>query len=128
VSNKSKGIARKISQPDTQAYRLRPHNPLAAISFGAGVGYMVALAVEADDEHGTSMAVAERLVGSEYGRFSALRRGVSETFAEAAVAEFVGAAKELNRLVGAVGGQRGLHGAVMLIAKGQNVRPHAKRV
>jgi hypothetical protein len=89
---------------------------------------VIALAVETDDKHGTSMAVAERLVGSEHGRFSALGRGVAEAFAEAAVAEFVGAAKELNRVIRTVGSQRGLHGAVMLVAKGQDVRPHAKRV
>ena len=89
---------------------------------------MIALAVETDDKHRASMAVAERLVGSEHGRFSALGRRVAEAFAEAAVAEFVGAAKKLNRVIGAVGSQRRFHGAVVLVAKGQDVRPHAKRV
>jgi len=42
---------------------LRPHHPFVAIGFRAGVGYVIALAVEADDEHGASVAITGRLVG-----------------------------------------------------------------
>jgi len=87
---------------------------------------MVTLAVEADDEHGASVAIAGRLVGSEHGRIAALGGGVADAFAEAAVAELVSATEEFDGIVGVVGSQYGLHGAVVLIAKGQNVRPHAK--
>jgi hypothetical protein len=63
---------------------------------------MVALAIEADDEHGASMAVAGGLVGSEHRRVPTLGRGVADAFAEAAMAELVGAAKEFNGKVGVV--------------------------
>jgi hypothetical protein len=89
---------------------------------------MIALAVKADDEHGASVAIAGGLVGSEDGRVSALGRGIADAFAEAAVTKFIGAAKEFNGIVGVVGSKGGLHGAVVLVAKGQKVRPHAKRV
>jgi len=82
---------------------LRPHHPLAAIGFGAGVRNVVALPVEADDEHGASVAFADRLVGGEDRRVSTLGRGVADALAEAAMAELVGATKELNRIVGVVG-------------------------
>jgi len=89
---------------------------------------VIALAVEADDEHGASVALAGGLAGGENGRVSALGRGVADALAEAAVAELVGAAKEFDGIVGVVGSERGLHGAIVLVAKGQKVRPHAKRV
>ena len=108
--------------------RLRSDYSFAAVGFGAGVGYVVALAVEADDEHGTSVAIARRLVGGEHGRVSALGSGIADALTEAAVTEFVGAAKEFDGIVGVVGSQGWLHGAVVLVAKGQDVCPHAKRV
>jgi len=89
---------------------------------------VIALAVEADDEHGAPVALAGRLVGSDRRRVSAPGRGVAEALAEAAMAELVGAAKEFNGKVGVVGSDCGLHGAVVLVAKGQDVRPHAMRV
>lgn len=89
---------------------------------------MIALTIDADDEHGTTVTVASRLVGSENGRSSALRRGVADALAEAAMAELVGAAEEFDGEIGAVGGESRLHGAVMLVAKGKNVGPHRKRV
>src|SRR5271155_4949636 len=113
-------------RPYTSA--LRFYYSFAAIGFGAGVGYMVALAIEADDEHGASVAVADWLVGSQDGRVFALGRGVAGALAETAMAELVGAAEELDGTVGAVGSQDELHGAVMLIAKRQDVRPHANGV
>ncbi len=113
---------------DRRAGGSRPDYPLGAIGFGAGVSYVIALAVEADDEHGASMAIAGGLVGGEDRRISALGRGVADALAEAAVAELVGAAKEFDGIVGVVGSECGLHGAVVLVAKGQDVRPHAKRV
>jgi hypothetical protein len=44
------------------------------------------------------------------------------------MAELVGAAEKLDAIVGVIGSERGFHGAVVLIAKGKDVRPHAKRV
>jgi len=89
---------------------------------------MVALAIDADDEHGTTVTVAFGLVGSENGRSSALRRRVPDAFAETAMAKFVGAAEEFDGEIGAVGGESGFHGAVMLVAEGKDVGPHRKRV
>ena len=105
---------------------LRPDYALGAIGFGAGVGHVIALAVEADDEHGASVAIAVGLVGGEDGRVSALGRGVADALAEAAMAKLVGTAKKFDGIVGVVGSEYGLHGSVVLVAKGQNVRPHAK--
>jgi hypothetical protein len=44
------------------------------------------------------------------------------------MAELVGAAKEFDGIVGVIGSEYGLHSPVVLVAKGQDVRPHAKRV
>jgi hypothetical protein len=74
------------------------------------------------------MPIADRLVGSEHRRISALRRGIAQTLTETSMAEFVGAAKEFNRVVSAVRSERRLHGAVMLVAKWQDIRPHSMRV
>ena len=38
---------------------------LGAIGLGTGVGQMIALAIDADDEHGATVALASGLVGSE---------------------------------------------------------------
>lgn len=89
---------------------------------------MIALAIEADDEHRTPVPVADRLVGSEHRYISSLRCGIAETFAKTAIAEFVGAAKEFNGVVSAVRSESRLHSAVMLVAKWQDVRPHSMRV
>ena len=99
-----------------------------AIGFGAGVGYAVALAIEADDEHRTAMTVADGLVGSKDWSVSSLGSGVANALAETAMAEFVGAAKEFDGIVSVVGSDDGLHGAVVLVAKRKDVRPHAMRV
>jgi hypothetical protein len=99
-----------------------------AIGLGAGVCDAIMLAIEADDEHGAPVAIAGVLVGGEDRRITALGRGVADTLSEATAAELVGAAKEFNGIVGVVGSEYGLHGAVVLVAKGQDVRPHAKRV
>jgi hypothetical protein len=44
------------------------------------------------------------------------------------MAEFVGASKEFDEIVGVKGSQSRLHGAEMLIAKREKVGPHSKRV
>jgi hypothetical protein len=44
------------------------------------------------------------------------------------MAELVSAAKEFDGIVGVVGSECGFHGAEVLVAKGQEVRPHAKAV
>jgi hypothetical protein len=87
---------------------------------------VIVLAVKADDEHRPSVALATGLVRSEYGRISPFGRGVADALAETAVTEFVSAAKEFNRIVRVVRSDHRLHGAKMLVAKGQKVRPHAK--
>ena len=86
------------------------------------------LAVEADDEHGPSVALALGLAGGENGRQVALGRNVAHALAEAAVAEFFGAAEEIDAPVSTVGSEQGFHGAVVLVAEGEDVRPHRKRV
>ena len=89
---------------------------------------MIALAVQADDEHGTAVAFAGGLVGSESRSISALGRNLTHAFSEAAMAELVGAAEEFDGKVGIIGSESRFHGAIVLVAKGQDVRPHAKRV
>lgn len=98
---------------------------LGTIRLGAGVGDMVTLTVEANDEHGTSVAVATGLRGREDGWLAAFGCDVTDALSEAAVAESVRAAEEVDRVVGAVGSESQLHGAVVLVAEGQDVRPHA---
>jgi hypothetical protein len=87
---------------------------------------MIALAIEADDKHRTPMAITDRLVECDYRNVAAHRRRVAKAFTKAAAAKFIGAAKVFDGVVGIIGSQHGLHGAKVLVAKGQNVRPHAK--
>jgi hypothetical protein len=87
---------------------------------------VIVLPIEADDKHRTPVALATGLVGGEYGRIPAFGRGVADALAETAMTEFVSAAKKFNRIVGVVRSDHRLHGAKMLVAKGQKVRPHAK--
>ena len=82
---------------------LRPHHPFATIGFRAGVGDVVALAVETDDEHRASVALADGLVGGENRRVSPLGCAVADALAEGAMAELVGAAKKLDGIVGVIG-------------------------
>ena len=63
---------------------------------------MVTLAVEADDEHGTSVAITSGLIRREFGSVSPPRCGVTHALAEAAVTKFVGAAEEFDRVVSVV--------------------------
>jgi len=80
---------------------------------------MIVLPVKADDEHRPSVALATGLVGREDGRVSALGRGVADALAKTPVTEFVSAAKEFDGIVGVVRSDHGLHGAEVLVAKGQ---------
>ena len=89
---------------------------------------MVALTVDADDEHGTTVSFADRLAGSEVGWRSALRRAIAEALAEAAMAELIRASEKLDGKICVVGGESWLHGAEMLVTKGKDVGPHRKRV
>ena len=89
---------------------------------------MIALAVDTDDEHGTAVTIASRLTRGEGRWRSALRSVVADALAEAAMAKLIGAAEEFDGKIGSVGGNGGLHRAVMLIAKGEDVGPHRKRV
>jgi len=63
---------------------------------------MVTLAVEADDEHRTSVAITRGLVGRELGSGTSPRCGVAQALAEAAMTKFVGAAKEFDGIVSVV--------------------------
>src|SRR5271155_808811 len=97
---------------------LRPQQTLGAIRLGASVGHVVALAVEADDEHRATVTIADGLAGGEHRRFSTLGGGVADALAETAVAKLVGAAKEFYGIVSAKGSEARLHGAEVLVAKG----------
>ena len=83
----------------------------------AGIGDVIALTVERDDEHGTSVAIAVGLIGSENGRGSALGSDVAGTLAETTMAKLVSATEKFDEVIGAVGSENRLHGAVMLVAK-----------
>lgn len=85
-------------------YASRPHYALYTIGFGAGISYVIALAIEAYDEHRAPVTIADRLIGCKGGPFAALRRAVANALAEASVTEFVGAAKEFDGIVGIVWG------------------------
>ena len=98
-------------------FYLRTDDAFGAIRLGAGIGDVIALAIEGDDEHGTSVAIAVGLVGSEDGSGSALRSDVAGALAETTMAELVGAAEKFDEVIGAIGSEDRLHGAVMLVAK-----------
>jgi hypothetical protein len=102
-------------------------NALGAAGFGASVGDAVVGAIEADDEHRATVHIAAGLVGGDVGDVVAARGGVAYAFAEAAAAELVGAAEEVDGVVGAVGGDAGFHGAEMFVTEREDVRPHALR-
>ena len=93
---------------------------------GAGVADKVALAVEADDEHGTSVDVATRLAGGGNGRGIVFRGDVADAFAEAASAEFFCAAEVIDGVVGTEGSQAELHGAEMLVTEREKVSTHER--
>ncbi len=107
-------------------YQLGPYYALRAIWLRAGKRHVIALAVETDDEHWASVAIACRLVGCQQGSVPAFRCCITDALAEAAMAKLVGAAKKFDGIIRVVRSQYGFHGAIVLIAKGQDVRPHAK--
>src|ERR1035441_6841817 len=101
----------------SRSIRLRTDDTFRAIRFVAGIGDVIALTVERDDEHGASVAAAVGLVGSEDGSGSALRSDIASALAETTMAKFVSAAEKFNEVIGAVGSENQLHGAVMFVAK-----------
>ena len=113
-----------MSNKEVTGQPLGPHDALGAIGLGTSIGDVVALAVEADDEHRASVAVATGLAWRKNRRFVVLGCDVAHALSESAVAESVGAAEEVDGVVGVVGSEGKLHGAVMLVAEGQDVRPH----
>ena len=115
----------RVSHPHD---RLRSNHPLAAISLRAGVSHVIMLAAETDNEHGSSVPIADRLIGRDDRRVFTSRCGVAGALAEAAAAKLLGAAKKLNAIVGVVRSKHRLHRPEMLIAKRQKIRAHAKRV
>lgn len=78
---------------------------------------MIALAIEGDDEHWASVAIALGLVGSDDRHGSPLRSDVAGALAETTMAKLVGAAEEFDEEISGIGSEDRLHGAVMLVAK-----------
>jgi hypothetical protein len=68
---------------------LGAHDSLGTIGFGAGVGHVITLPVEADNKHGAPVPVAIRLVGCRGWSIAALWSRVSDALSETAVAESV---------------------------------------
>ena len=93
------------------------NHPLGASRVWASIGHMIALAVEADDKHGTPVAIAIRLVRGDDRSVSAFWRDIAHPFAETSVAEFVGTTKKFDGIVGVIRSQPRLHGAEVLVAK-----------
>src|SRR6266550_2978055 len=88
---------------------------LVALRFRAGVRHMVALAIEADDEHGTAMEIAPRLVRRDTWGLISLRRDVADPLPEATSAKLVGAAEEVDGVVGVIRSDTGFHGPEMFV-------------
>jgi hypothetical protein len=78
------------------------HYSLRTVGFGTSVGHVISLPVEADDKHRAPVPIAIRLVGGGSRSVAALRSRVSDALSETAVAEPVGASKELDAVVGIV--------------------------
>jgi hypothetical protein len=72
------------------------------------------------------MAIAAGLVGSEDRSIASFGSRVPSSLAKTAMTEFVGAPEKFNRVVSIIGRERRLHGAIVLVTKGQDVCPHAK--
>jgi hypothetical protein len=85
---------------------------------------VIALAIKGNDKHGASVAGAFWLVRIQDRHASALRGDVTGALSETAMAELVGAAKKFYKVVGTIGSEHGLHGAVMLVAQGKKIGPH----
>ena len=98
--------------------RLAFHHCLVTPRFGTGVADGVPLAIEASDEQWASVHLAAGLIGRNDRRLISFRSGVSYPFSEAAAAEFLGAAEEVDGVIGVKGSDAGLHGAIVLLAEG----------
>ena len=90
---------------------------VSAMRLRACVSDHVALPVESRNEHGTVVLIATWLVRREQRRLIPSRRYISQPFTEAAVAEFVGTAEELNGIIGTERSNARLHGPIVFIAK-----------
>jgi hypothetical protein len=97
-------------------FYLRTDYAFGAIWLVAGVGDVIALAIEGDDEHGTSVASAVGLVGSENGSGSSLGSDVADALAETTMAKLVRAAEKFDEVIGAIRSENRFHGAVVLVA------------
>jgi len=102
-----------MASPETRFSSLE--DPLVAFRVRAGIGDVVALAVEADDEHGAAVEVAARLVGRDYRGHVPIRGDVTHALAEAAPAELVCATEKVDGIVGVERGNAGFHGPEMLV-------------
>jgi hypothetical protein len=83
----------------------------------ACVSDYVALSVERRNEHWAIVLITAWLISRKQRWLTALRRHVSQPFAEATMAKLSGTTKELNGIIGAERRNARLHRAVVLIAK-----------
>jgi len=97
---------------------------IRAIRLRTRVLHQVMLAVKITNKHRTIMQIAPRLISRKNRRLPALRRHISQTLAEAALAKLCRATKEFDGIIRAEGRDASLHGAIVLVTKRQNVGPH----
>jgi hypothetical protein len=64
------------------------------------------------------------LIIRNYRRIVPDRSHIPERFVETTLAELLGAAKKLDRIVNAKRSQQEFHGPIVFVAKGKNVGPH----
>ena len=72
------------------------------------------------------MSLTARLVFGDERFFVAHRSYVAKRLTEAAMAELIGAAEELDRMAGTEGREAELHRPVMLVTQWQNVLTHGE--
>jgi len=88
----------------------------------------ISLAIEAFDEHRTSVHLAAWLVGSKNRVFSAFGCDVPHALAKATSTELLCAAEEFDGIVSVIGGYACLHSAEVFVTERQDVRAHLGRV
>ena len=90
----------------------------------ACIRHAIVLAVKTDDEHGSSMHIAARLVWGLLWSIGPARRDVAHSFTKTTPAEFLGAAEKIDGVIGTVRSNTRFHGAEMFVTEGEYVRPH----
>jgi hypothetical protein len=84
----------------------------------------IPLPVQTGDKHGPAVLFAAWLVAGDHGRLVPSWSRVAQGFAEATLAELIGAAEKLHRIVDVEWGKQELHRPIMLVAQRQDVGPH----